>query len=221
MAKLIQGRIDTITRNGKLVGWVRDSARPDACRVQMTYAGERVAEALACLFDRAVLAGGHGHGHHGFQAKLLRPLPPGPGVMTMRLPAQDAAAPMQVHIPELDPPAVEHVEDVLRQPPGWTAADVAAHLDCLRPEDNYARLGPERFTDAVFRFVFGRWPSEAESRMNTDSLAAGRVAPRALLLECLTSRERAESAAALPGPFDPGFPFSLHAHPSPSGAAAR
>ncbi len=217
--KLIQGKIDALTRSGLFLGWVRDGARPDACRVQMMYAGETVADAIASLFNRSVLQSGHGHGHHGFRARLLRPLPPGPGVVTMHLPAQGAAAPMPVDVPELDPPAILPVEDMLCQPPGWTAADVAANLACLYPEANCARLGPERFTDAVFRFVFGRWPSEAESWMNTQSLTAGRLTPRALLLECLTSRERTESASVLPGPFDPGFPFTLNAH-QPSTQAA-
>ncbi len=202
------------------VGWVHDTERPDTCRVQVTYAGENVAEAVASLFRRDVLQGGHSHGHHGFRARLLRPLPPGSCMVTLRLPANNAAAPMQVDVPELDPPTPERVEDILHQPPAWTAADVAAHPDCLYPEANCARLGPERFTDAVFRFVFGRWPSDPESRMNTQSLMAGRIRPRDLLLECLASRERAESASELPGPFDPRFPFTLADYRPATQAAA-
>ena len=207
--KLIQGKIDALTPGGVFLGWVRDRERPDACRVQVTYAGEMVAEAVAGLFRRDVLQSGSSHGHHGFQARLLRPLPPGPGRVVLHLPEQDAAAPMQVDVPELDPPAPERVEDILHHAPGWTVADLAAHLACLCPAENCARLGPAGFTDAVFRFVFGRWPSEPELRMNTQSLAAGRITPAGLLSECLASRERAESDADLPGPFDPRFPFVL------------
>ena len=207
--KLIQGKIDSLTPGGIFQGWVRDTERPDACHVQVTYAGEKVAEGVASLFRGDVLQGGQSHGHHGFQARLLRPLPAGPVMVMLHLPAEGASAPMQVDVPELEPPTLERVEDILRQPPGWTVDDVAAHPGCLCPEANCARLGPARFTDAVFRFVFGRWPSEPESAMNTQSLAAGRIAPRALLLECLASRERAECRSGLPGPFDPRFPFTL------------
>ncbi len=209
VSKLIQGKIDSLTPGGVFLGWVRDTELPDACHVQVTYAGEKVAEGMASLFRRDMLQSGQGHGHHGFQARLLRPLPTGPAVVTLHVPAHGASAPMQVDVPELEPPTFERVEDILHQPPGWTVADVAAQPGCLCPEANCARLGPARFTDAVFRFVLGRWPSQPESAMNTQSLAAGRIAPRALLLECLASRERAESSFGLPGPFDPRFPFTL------------
>ena len=212
VCNLIQGKIDALTSGGVFLGWVRDDERPDACRVRVAYAGEMVAEAVANLFRRDVLQGGLSHGHHGFQARLMRPLPPGPAMVMLHLPAQGAAAPMQVDVPELEPPTPERVEDMLHQPSGWSVADVAAHPACLYPEANCARLGPARFTDAVFRFVFGRWPSEPESRMNAQSLAAGRITPRGLLLELLASRERAELTAALPGPFDPRFPFTLSDH---------
>ncbi len=219
-ANLIQGKIDALTSSGVFLGWVRDDERPDACRVQVTYAGETVAEAMASLFRRDVLQGGLGHGHHGFQARLLRPLPPGSGMVMLHMPTHDAAAPMRVDVPELDPPTSERVEDILHRPQGWTVADVAAYPACLYLEANCARLGPARFTDAVFRFVLGRWPSEPESRMNVQSLAAGRITPRGLLLECLASRERAESAADLPGPFDPRFPFTLSDRPTATRDAA-
>ncbi len=217
---LIQGKIDALTPGGVFLGWVRDDERPDACRVQVSYAGEKVAEAVASLFRRDVLQGGRSHGHHGFRARLLRPLPPGLSMVMLDLPTHDAAAAMQVDVPELEPPTPERVEDILHRPPGWTVADVAAHPACLYPQANCARLGPARFTDAVFRFVFGRWPSEAESRMNTDALAAGRITPRGLLLECLASRERAESSAELPGPFDARFPFTLSGQLPPIREAA-
>ena len=208
---MIQGKIDTLTPSGVVRGWVRDTDHPEACHVQALYAGELVAEAVARLFRRDVLDGGHGHGHHGFEARLRRPLPPGRGVVTMHLPAHRTSAPMMVDIPILEPPQAARVEDMLRQPPGWAVDDVAANAACLQPDANYARLGPARFTDAVFRFVFGRWPSKAENRMNADSLAAGRITPAGLLLECLGSRERADMPPALPGPFDPAFPFLLAA----------
>ena len=192
-------------------GWLRDSERPAANRVHITYAGEKIAEAVAGLFRADLLQAGYGHGHHGFLARLLRPLPPGPAVVMIHLPASEAEAPMQVEVPALEPPGEERVENMLCQPPGWSVADVAGHPGCLFPRANCARLGRAAFTDAVFRFVFGRWPSKAESRLNIDSLAAGRITPRALLLECLHSRERADLATALPGPFDPLFPFKLEA----------
>ena len=198
-------------------GWVRDTGVPDACHVQVMFAGEVVAEAIACLFRQDVLHGGYGHGHHGFAARLRRPLPAGPGALVMHLPVQDTAAQMALDIPVLDPPLPERVEDMLVRPPGWTAADVAAHPGCLHLEANLASMGPARFADAVFRFAFGRWPSAAERRMNADSLVAGRITPSDLLLECLGSRERREMAADLPGPFDAAFPFVLGAQDETQG----
>ncbi len=198
---------------------MRDTERPHACHVQVTYAGEKVAEAMAGLFRADVLRGGYGHGHHGFAARLLRPLPPGLAMVLMQLPGL-GAAPMQVDVPELDAPQLERVEDILHQPPGWHVADVAGYPACLYPEANCAKLGPAGFTDAVFRFVFGRWPSKAEGRMNAESLAAGRITPRGLLLECLASRERADMQPELPGPFDPMFPFTLAAYRPATQAAA-
>ncbi len=215
---LIQGEIDRLTPGGIIQGWVRHTQFAAACHVQVTYAGALVAEATARLFRRDVLAAGTSHGHHGFDARLLRPLPQGNLIVLLCLPEHDATAPMQVDVPPLDPPVRQRVEDMLRHPPGWTAADVGAHPECLGLDSNFAQLGPARYTDAVFRFVFSRWPSKAESRMNAASLAAGRITPTQLLLECLASRERADMRQELPGPFDPAFPFHLTA-PSPTSQA--
>ncbi len=199
-----------------VLGWVRDTALAEACHVQVNVAGETVAEAVADLFRQDVLHGGHGHGHHGFAARLRRRLPPGPCMAVMNLPRRGVGAPMPLVVPVLDAPAPERVEDMLRQLAGWTTADVASHVSCLRLEANYARRGGARFVDAVFRFAFGRWPTKAETRMNMDSLSAGRITPSGLMLECLASRERADLPPDLPSPFDPQFPFDLSGiQPSP------
>ncbi len=182
---------------------------PQACHVQVQRAGETVAEAMADAFRPDLLRSGQGHGHHGFDARLHRPLPPGPGTVVLHLPQLGLNAPMQLLVPELDPPRPQLVEDMLRQPPGWTTADVAAHPACLQLDANAGRLGPERFTDAVFRFAFARWPTAAEARFHVASLRAGRITPQHLVLECLASRERAELPPGLPGPFDAEFPFML------------
>ena len=153
-----------------------------------------------------LLRAGHGHGHYGFHARLRHPLPRGPCDVLLHLPHAGVSAPMRVEMPALEPRRAS-VEALLGRQPGWTTSDLVAHPDCVDAEATYARLGPERFVDAVFRFVLARWPSHAELRMNADSLRANRVSPRALLLECLCSRERADMDPFLPAPFESDYPF--------------
>ncbi len=190
-----------------IAGWARDDDLPGPCRLQVRYRQMVVAETIADTFRADLLRAGHGHGHYGFGARLRHPLPPGPCEVLLHLPHAGVSAPMRVDMPALEPPRQVSVEALLGRQPGWTTSDLTAHPGCVDADATYARLGAERFVDAVFRFVFARWPSHAELRMNVDSLRAGRVSPRALLLECLCSRERADMDPSLPAPFEPDYPF--------------
>ncbi len=175
--------------------------------MQVRYRQMVVAETIADTFRADLLRAGYGHGHYGFHARLRHPLPPGTCDVLLYLPHASVSAPMRVDMPALEPPRPVSVEALLGGEPGWTTADLIAHPGCVDAESTHARLGPERFVDAVFRFVFARWPSHAELRMNADSLRAGRVSPRTLLLECLCSRERADMDPSLPAPFESDYPF--------------
>lgn len=204
----IEGLIEAVTPDGVVHGWVRDTAHAAAVQVEVMLAGQVLAACLADRFRPDLLARGHGHGHHGFAAMLRRPLPAGANTVVMHLPRQAMHATMRLAVPELNPPRVRTVEDLLVEPPGWTTADLLAYPACLDLDAEHTRLGSLAFIDAVFRFVLSRWPSRAEAAMNADSLRAGRITPAGLLLDCLGSRERRDMGDRLPSPFDPDFPFA-------------
>jgi hypothetical protein len=209
IAALIDARIDTCSPDGVIQGWVRDDTRRAPCHVQILLGGDMIAQAVANRFRGDLLRAGFGHGHYGFHARL-RTLPAiGPTAVLLHLPHLGASAPMQITVPPLHWPEPRRVEDLLSDPPGWTAADVLARPDCLDMEAAHAKLGAARFIDAVYRFVFKRWPTRAETRVNTDGLAAGRITPAALLVECLRSRERGDMDPGIASPFDRTFPFSF------------
>ena len=204
---LIEGRIEAVSSDGVVWGWVKQAGARTPAHVQITLAGQLIAEAIADAFRAELLRAGHGHGHHGFTARLRRPLPPGVTAVLMHLPEPNLSAPMQVNVPPLTAPRIWSVEELLVHSPSWRTADLLAHPDCLDMRANHARLGTEAFIDAVFQFVLRRWPSPAEISMNSGSLDSGRITPQAMLLDYLAGRERADMPPALASPFDPDFPF--------------
>ena len=206
---MIEGHIEAVLPEGIVVGWVRDTQDPVPCQLRLRHAGRVVADARASLFRADLLRGGHGHGHHGFRARLTTPLPTGACSIAVTLMRQGQTVPMAVVVPELRPARACRVERLLRAAPGWTAGDVLARPECLKLEANRQTMGTPRFVDCLFRFALERWPSEAESQVHARDLDHGRIGAQALLTELLSSRERADMKGALVGPLDPAFPFAL------------
>ncbi len=206
---MIEGLIETLTEDGAVLGWVRDTARPEACVVEIRYRGRKVAASMATGFRGDLLRQGYGHGHYGFSARLQHGLPPGPCELGLHLPHLGVTAPMAVAVPVLQPPEKVTVAALLQAPASWTVVDLCAAPACLAAEANYRRMGTDRFVDAGFRFVLARWPTKAETRHFTQALARFRLTPEAFLLDLLGSPERADLGADLPSPFDPTFPFAL------------
>jgi len=206
---MIEGHIESLSADGIVHGWVRDTGSAAPCHVQVLHAGAPVAEAMASIFRSDLLRAGHGHGHHGFRARLHHPLPPGPCGVALHLPRHGRTAPMGLTVPPLDPPRKLSVEALLTTEPSWTVADLLAFPACLHADANYRRMGAPRFVDALYRFVFERWPSGAEARLHTDNLLRGRLTPQDLLVDFLGSGERADLGTQLISPFDPLFPFTF------------
>ena len=188
-------------------GWLRDSTAASPCHVQVLHEGRIAAEALAREFRPDLLRSGHGHGHYGFHARLRFRLPEGRCGVALHLPHTGLSAPMALDVPALAPAAPASVESLLRTAAGWTVADLLGQPDCLNLSASHAAQGTPRFVDSVFRFALDRWPSPAEARLHAGNLQAGRLSPRDLLLDLLTSRERADMKPSLPSPYDPDFPF--------------
>lgn len=204
---MIEGHIESLTADGVFAGWVRESGSRVPCHVQVLHGGAMVAEAMAAAFRADLLRTGHGHGHYGFSARLLRPLPPGPCAVGMHLPRHGLTAPMGLVVPPLRAASALPVEALLATPPTWCVADILAAPGCVDAPGNLARMGSARFVDAGYRFVLARWPTKAEVRLHTDNLAHKRVGPQDFLLDLLRSRERADMGEELPSPFDSRFAF--------------
>jgi hypothetical protein len=209
LASMIEGHIETLTADGIVHGWVRDTESLSPCHVQVLFQGEKVAEAMAAMFRADLLRTGHGHGHYGFGARLRRPLPQGRCNVALHLPLHGRTAPMGLMVPPLAFRSAIAVEDLLAIPPSWTVDDLLAAPACLDAAGNYERLGTQRFVDALYRFVFDRWPSKAEARLHSENLVRGRLGPQDVLVDLLGSRERADLGPALPSPFDDTFPFTF------------
>ncbi len=206
---MIEGHIEAVLPEGIVVGWVRDTQDPVPCQLRLRHGGRVVAEARASVFRADLLRGGHGHGHHGFRARLTAPLPGGACSIAVTLMRQGQTVPMGVVVPELRAARACRVERLLRPAPAWHAADVLARPECLKLDANRAAMGTPRFVDCLFRFALDRWPSDAESQVHVRDLDHGRIGAQALLAELLSSRERADMPGALVGPLDPAFPFVL------------
>lgn len=213
---LIEGHIETVSAEGVVQGWLRDTSLARPCHIQVRHGADTVAEALAQDFRPDLLLAGHGHGHHGFAARLGHALPQGRASLVLHLPHTGLSAPMAVAVPPLTPGALRSVEDLLLVQPGWTAPDLLACASCLDWEAIHAGMGTPRFVDGLFRFVLERWPSAPEARLHGIALAHGRVSPQGLLIELLSGRERADMPPGLISPYDPDFPF-----PPAAGTPAR
>jgi hypothetical protein len=205
---LIEGHIESLTQDGIVHGWVRDTSSLSPCHMQVLHNGGIIAEAMAAIFRADLLRAGHGHGHYGFAARLRRPLPPGKCSVALHLPSHGRTAPMGLMVPRLDAATPHAVETLLSAPPSWTVADLLAAPGCLDAEGNCRRLGTRRFVDAGYRFVLDRWPSKAETRLHADNLDRGRIAAREFLLDLIGSRERADLGPNLPSPVDDTFAFT-------------
>jgi hypothetical protein len=205
---MIEGRIESLSPDGVLHGWVRDGEDPAPCHAAVLQGTTIVAEAVAEEFRPDLLRSGCGHGHYGFRARLCQRLDEGPCSLMLTLPRAGLSAPMSVTVPKLAPPDRVTVEMLLQIPPGWTTGDLLEVPTCLNMERNHAAMATPRFVDAVFRFVLGRWPSDAEARHQAASLDGGIVSPTGLLVELLASRERADMPPGLVSPYHPGFPFA-------------
>jgi hypothetical protein len=206
---MIEGHIESLSPDGIVRGWLRDTASAAPCHIQVLHAGTAVAEAMASLFRADLLRAGHGHGHFGFAARLRQTLPPGLCGVALHLPRHGSTAPMGVHVPPLRPPEPASVEDLLVKAPSWTVADLLAVPACLDTDANFRRMGAPRFVDAIYRFIFDRWPSKAEARLHTDNLLRRRLMPQDLLVDMLSSGERADLGPDLISPFDPLYPFTF------------
>jgi hypothetical protein len=206
---MIEGHIESLSPTGIVQGWLRDTGSVAPCHIQVLHAGALIAEAMASVFRPELLRAGHGHGHYGFAACLRRPLPPGPCGVALHLPRHGSTAPMALHVPPLDPPQRVTVEKLLATDPSWTVADVLAVPSCLDAEANFRRMGAPRFVDALYRFVYDRWPSKAEAKLHADNLLRSRLTPQDLLVDMLDSGERADLGPALISPFDPLYPFTF------------
>jgi hypothetical protein len=206
---MIEGHIESLTADGVVHGWVRDTDSLSPCHMQVLFQGEIVAEAMAAIFRADLLRTGHGHGHYGFGARLRRVLPQGRCSVAMHLPAHGRTAPMGLVVPPLTLSGPVAVEYLLATPPSWTVDDLLAAPTCLDAVGNRTRLGTPRFVDGAYRFVLDRWPSKAESTLHTENLERGRLSPQDFLVDLLGSRERADLGAILPSPFDDAFPFTF------------
>ncbi len=202
-----------MSSDGVIHGWLRDRGAAVPCHVQALHEGRLLAEAVAGDYRADLLLAGIGHGHYGFQARLREALPPGPCTMRLHLPRTGSEAAIPVDVPVLDDVRACTVEMLVAAVRQWTTADLLARPACLNAEANLAAMGESRFVDGLFRFVLARWPSGAESRLHAATLRAGRSQPQELLLELLSSRERADMAPELPSPYDPVFPFSIESVP--------
>jgi len=206
---MIEGHIESLTPDGIVHGWVRDTGSAAPCHVQVLHGGVPVAEAMASGFRPDLLRAGHGHGHYGFRARLRSALPPGACGVALHLPLYGRSAPMGLTVPELDPQRPATVEALLATEPSWTVADLLAFPACLQAGANFGRMGAPRFVDSMYRFLLGRWPSAAEARLHADNLSRGRLTPQDFLMDMLRSGERADLGPCLASPFDPLFPFTF------------
>jgi hypothetical protein len=206
---MIEGHIETLTPDGIVHGWVRDTLSPSPCHVQVRYRGQIIAEAMAAIFRADLLQGGHGHGHYGFQARLRHALPPGPSELVLHLPRHGSFAPMAILVPKLNDVQPVAVEALLASHPSWTVDHLLASPGCLDAAGNHRRVGSARFVDAAYRFVLARWPTRSEAGLHVNNLDRSRIGPQDLVLDLLRSRERADLGPLLPSPFDPAFPFTF------------
>jgi hypothetical protein len=206
---MLEGYVEAVDAAGFVSGWAWDGTAA-AASVQLRHRGRVVAEGVADRFRADLLQAGRGHGHHAFRLRLRQGVPAGPATFEVVLPRRGgrAGGPARVIVPEASGRAVP-LEALLGGAEAWTVAHVLAHPSCLDLAGALARMGAERFLDAVYRFALERWPTAAEIAAWTRLLTVQGVAPDVLLVELLGSPERVEMPPALLSPHDPRFGLAL------------
>jgi hypothetical protein len=204
---MIEGTVEAVLPDRHVLGWLRDTGQPGPSPIQIRVGKQVVAEAMADIFRPDLLHQGHGHGHHGFRARLRRDLPAGQMDAMLFLPARGNGIRVRLAVPPLPPRAMARVEALLREEAGWTARDLLAHPGCLGLDASLAAMGTTRFLDAIFHFALRRWPEKAEASVYGQALESADVTADELLSELLSSRERAELDPGLVSPWDQEFPF--------------
>jgi hypothetical protein len=207
---MIEGTVEAVLTDRRVLGWLRDTDQPLPSHVQLRIGKQVVAETMADQFRPDLLRQGHGHGHYGFRARLRQDIPPGQLDAILFLPQKRSGIRVRLAVPPLQARAVARVEALLVEEAGWTAAHLLAHPACLALDASLAAMGTARFLDAAFRFALHRWPEAAEAAVYGHALESHDVSPQSLLVELLSSRERAELPPALVSPWHPEFPFPFH-----------
>ena len=205
---MIEGTLESLAPEGMFTGWLRDTQDSAPAKLEIRHRGRTVAQAAALAFRPDLLATFHGHGHYGFAARLIHAVAPGPADFELYLPRRDQAIRVRLPVPELSPPYCARVEQLLVEPPTWTAADVCRTPRCLNLAAERAAMGTPRFVDVTFRFALNRWPVDEEASVYIRALDEEGTGEAEFLLELLTSRERADLDPALPSPWDPLFPYT-------------
>lgn len=205
---MIEGTLESLAPDGIFTGWLRDTQDSAPALLEIRHRGATVAQAAALAFRPDLLATGHGHGHYGFAARLRHALPPGPADFELFLPRRDQSIRVRLPVPELPRPHPARVEQLLVEPPAWTAADFCRVPQCLDLAAERAAMGTPRFVDVSFRFALNRWPADEEASVYVRAIDAEGTGETAFLLELLNSRERADLDAGLPSPWDPLFPYT-------------
>ena len=205
---MIEGHIETLTPDGIVHGWVRDTGSLVPCHIQVLQAGEVVAEALAAQFRPELLRTGHGHGHYGFRARLQKK----PAAGTVHRGAAFAAS--WAHSADgayWSPGLTRQHQSTWRH--CWPTRRAGRSMTCLR---HPAAWRPSKTAGAWARPASSTPPivscsiagrARPSKLLHTRNLDHGRLGPQDLLLDLLGSRERAELGTALPSPFDAVFPF--------------
>ncbi|MEJ0049022.1 MAG: hypothetical protein WDN04_25125 [Rhodospirillales bacterium] len=205
---MIEGTLESLSPEGVFSGWLRDTQDATPALLEIRHRHRPVAEAAALAFRADLLGAAHGHGHYGFAARLRHSLAPGPTDFELFLPRRDQSIRVRLVVPVLLPPHQVHVEQLLVEPPTWTAADLSRAPHCLNLADERAAMGTPRFVDVTFRFALNRWPGDEEASVYVRALDREGTSEVDFLLELLTSRERADLEPALPSPWDPLFPYT-------------
>jgi hypothetical protein len=211
LPNLIEGTVESLNGSGIFTGWLRDTDDPAPVIVEIRHAGETCARSVAAAFRPDLLRGLHGHGHYGFQAQLLRVLPPGRALFELFLPRHRQGVRASLIVPPVTLSQTNTVETLLAPGASWTVSDLLANIGCLGLAGHKAAMGNARFIDAAFRFALCRWPSKAEAQVYAQALdsplESGGLTADDMLRELLTSRERQDVEAPLASPWDSAFPF--------------
>ncbi len=198
-------KAETVTPDGTILGFAYQPSAPAPATVQILVRGAIVAEARATLFRPDLLAAGLSHGHHGFAARLRKPLKP--GLFKPALQCGDVHVACALTAPAQVSPTPISVETLLEPPSRWSVTDFLAHPGCLPWAAYLSDMGDERFIDAAFRFALHRWPSKPETTVHARALSRGHVSAEAFVVQLLRSRERLDFEEGLMSPFDAEFGF--------------